>query len=611
VETSAISYRVADFLKQYPPFSAIAEHDLVALADHGRVRFFPAGEFIAWQGEPHKAHVFVIQQGTVSLWDDGGAGSQLRDVRGPGDLIGVERFHGAPSCVYTARATTDVVVYGFPVDDFAGLLDRYPYASRFVDTLGTVASDFQRADEPTDPTRRFLHEVAGPQQTCSGRETVADAARRMLARGAGAVAVVADDASLKGLVTPDVVLRWLAAGTLAAERTLSEMALLVPPVLGPGASLVDGALAMADAGVGAVALTADGATAAPLLTVVTDRDLTRGFGDHPAAILPDIASAADLPALRTLNQRARRCALTYLTSATSTDWLTRFLTRVDDAILTRVLALTAPEAARVCWCTFGISGRAESIVARIPQLLVIHPDDADVPAVTAEYAAVVAALSECGFLPASDTSPAADRLVASAGEWTRRYDAWIRTPVIAGLQRNRALLDLRVVSGARRFGDAIRSTVYAAVDRDIVQIMAHDCLADLPPLTFYEDAVVEQSGEMTTVFRLERSALQPLVDLGRVFGMAARQAIGTSTHDRFAAARRLLPAHEAIFREAADALRIVLWQQARVGIRQGTTGAELPPSVLSRHDRHLLKSAFPVIQQLIEFAADSAWLTAL
>jgi hypothetical protein len=36
-------------------------------------------------------------------------------------------------------------------------------------------------------------------------------------------------------------------------------------------------------------------------------------------------------------------------------------------------------------------------------------------------------------------------------------------------------------------------------------------------------------------------------------------------------------------------LRVVLWQQARVGISQGTNGAELPPSVMSRNDRHMLE----------------------
>ena len=54
--------------------------------------------------------------------------------------------------------------------------------------------------------------------------------------------------------------------------------------------------------------------------------------------------------------------------------------------------------------------------------------------------------------------------------------------------------------------------------------------------------------------------------------MAAREVMGTSTLDRFAMARRMLPSHEAIFRDAAETLRIVLWQQGRVGISQGTNG---------------------------------------
>jgi len=82
VETNAISYRVADFLKKHPPFHAIDEADLVALADRGRVRFYEAEDFLLWQGEPHRAHVFVIQQGTVSLWDEANGRSVLCDILG-------------------------------------------------------------------------------------------------------------------------------------------------------------------------------------------------------------------------------------------------------------------------------------------------------------------------------------------------------------------------------------------------------------------------------------------------------------------------------------------------------------------------------------------------
>ena len=60
-------------------------------------------------------------------------------------------------------------------------------------------------------------------------------------------------------------------------------------------------------------------------------------------------------------------------------------------------------------------------------------------------------------------------------------------------------------------------------DRDFLHVLANDCLASLPPLTFYENDVVDSVGEHGSTFRLEHSALRPLVDVGRVFGMAARR----------------------------------------------------------------------------------------
>ena len=52
----------------------------------------------------------------------------------------------------------------------------------------------------------------------------------------------------------------------------------------------------------------------------------------------------------------------------------------------------------------------------------------------------------------------------------------------------------------------------------------------------------------------------------------------------------------------------MLWLQGRIGIGQGTDGMELPLALLSRHDRHMLKSGFPVIHRLLEFTADPQWL---
>src|SRR4029078_1464693 len=135
------------------------------------------------QGESHKPHVFVIQQGTVSLWDERQGEAELRDVRGAGDLLGAEQFHGARSVLFSARSTSDVVVYGLLADDFAEVLAKYPYAREFVAALGSVASDFKRTDERADPRRLFLHDRAGELLVCSQNDSVADAARLLTRTG--------------------------------------------------------------------------------------------------------------------------------------------------------------------------------------------------------------------------------------------------------------------------------------------------------------------------------------------------------------------------------------------------------------------------------------------
>ena len=120
----------------------------------GRVRFHEANEYILWQGEPHKPHVFVIQQGTVSLWDEADGQAVLKDVRGPGDMLGIERFNGAPCCLHSARSASDVVIYSFPASDFEELVLKYPYARRFVEAHDTV-------------TRR----LSNGRRTCALRKT--------------------------------------------------------------------------------------------------------------------------------------------------------------------------------------------------------------------------------------------------------------------------------------------------------------------------------------------------------------------------------------------------------------------------------------------------------
>jgi CBS domain-containing protein len=613
VDTSAISYRVADFLKKHPPFQAMEEGDLLELAARGRVRFHEANEYILWQGEPHKLHVFVIQQGTVSLWDEVDGHAALRDVRGAGDMLGIERFTDAPCCLHSARSASDVVIYSFPASDFEDLVLKYPYARQFVEAHDTVTADYQWAKDTRDPQKVFLHDVVGRKalDSCSARMSIRDVAQAMLTTGSDAIAVVDGDNRVQAVVTVNSVLAWVAAGAGNAEQPITGLLRGAPSAVGSAASVIDGMLAIAEADADALPVTSDGSSSGQLHALVTSRDIARVFGDQPISILREIRLAANTQELRELNHRARAFALQYLTSAASLDWLARFVSLTDVNIVRRIIALAGGDVSSACWCFCGASGRGESLTRHAPQLVLIVEDGSEHPELQQRYDRVSDALTECDYLARVDMTFDRSFPVASKAEWQTRYEKWLRDPVRTQMYLARPLFDLRPVHGHESLWHDVEATVIGAVDRDFLRVLANDCLASLPPLTFFQDAVVEESGEHTTVFRLEHSALQPLVDVGRVFGIAAKEVFGTSTRERFAFARTLLPEHESIFREASETLRILLWQQARIGIGQGTSGSELPPVLLSRHDRHVLKSGFRSILRLLEFTGNSPWFATL
>ncbi|MFN7918261.1 MAG: putative nucleotidyltransferase substrate binding domain-containing protein [Vicinamibacterales bacterium] len=613
MDTSAIRYRVVDFLKQHPPFQAIDETDLLSLAAQGRVRFYEAGQFILWQGEPHKLHVFVIQQGTVSLSDETQGNEVLRDVRGPGDMLGIERFTGARHCLYSARALSDVVLYGFPESEFDELVLKHPSARRFVDAYDSVSADLEWTRETRAPHEVFLHDVVGerPLERCDAQTTIREAAALLLGSGSDAIAVVDDGQRSVGVVTVDAVLGWVAGGAGQASLPIASLVQHSTPVVGPEATVTAGVLAMGEAGSDVLAVTADGSPSGRLHSLVTVRDIGRAFADQPASILREIRRAPDLQALQQLNHRARALTLRYLTSASAVDWASRFASLADISIVQRIIALVGQGAPPACWCFCGASGRGESLTRHAPQLVLIAESEQGGEELRACYERVTAALTTCDYLDRGDVAFAPGFLVAPTAEWQARYAGWLQDPVRNQMYLARPLFDLKPIHGRESLWREAAQALEGAVQPDFIQVLANDCLASLPPLTFFQDAVVDESGEKTGVFRLEHSALRPLVDVGRVFGLAARSVLGTSTLDRFARARTLLPEHESIFRDAAQTLRILLWQQARIGIAQGTSAAELPPALLSRHDRHVLKSGFRSILRLIEFTGNTPWFANL
>src|SRR6266446_3256408 len=159
MQTAAIPYRVADFLRQHPPFQFMDEPVLVALAARGRVKFHEPDEYICWQSSPHTPFVYVIQQGSVSLWDESVDPPLLRDIRGAGDSIGIERYNGALTSLHSAKAASEVVLYALNAADLEPLLARNASASQYVSAHSSVTAGYRAPGERPYPHEFFLADL--------------------------------------------------------------------------------------------------------------------------------------------------------------------------------------------------------------------------------------------------------------------------------------------------------------------------------------------------------------------------------------------------------------------------------------------------------------------
>jgi CBS domain-containing protein len=598
MQTAAIAYRVADFLKQQPPFQFMEEADLVALAARGRVKFHEQDEYICWQSSPYTPFLYVIQQGSVALWDESAEPPLLRDIRGAGDCIGIERFNGSTVSLHSAKTASDVVLYAIQADDFARLLERYPRAAQYVAAYSAVTADYRAPGECPRPDEIHLADLArdlAPLE-CPTSGSIREAARLLSESGAKALALMGSG-GIAALLTTEDLIEWIAAGAQEPEQPALNIAAKSAVTFASQMLVSDCVLAIAEAQTGAGAVTSDGSARSALQTIVNASSLAPAFGDHPLAILQEIASAPRVESLRALHRRGRAWMLENLVALRAVDWLSSFGDVLNRRILERVLQLTGNRSGGQLWCFYGSAGRRELLTSVAPGVAVVCPAPTSFES----------ALADCGYL-----SP--EPIVhASLDEWKIRFSGWIHEPIATRAYLAYSFFDLRMVHGpANVFTEMeahIRGELAAAPA--FLRVLAHDCLSNLPPLTFFRDLVIEESGERTDTFRLETSALQPLVDVARVFGLAFGSPFGSSTRERFEHASRRLPAQESIFREAAETMRVVLFHQARAGLRLGSIGAALPLSMLSRHDRQVLKSGFWSIHSLLAFIAQGKWLEAV
>ncbi len=594
---------MAAFLREHPPFDALADEDVERVADSAEVEFFLTGTTIFAQDARPVEYLRVVRTGAVEIVLAG----RVLDVLGPGELFGhASMLSGLPPG-FAARAEQDTLCYRIPEAVAAEVLTKpasVRYVARSLLTMHARAPSALVPREATpDPANQPVRTlIRGEPVMCPPSTPLREVAAAMTAAGATA-AVIELDGSLGILTDRDLRSRVIAAG-LSSEAPVSS-AMTAPAYTAQEDDLAGEALLeMLDHGIGHLPVLS---ATKRLLGVVRAIDLYAPETRSSFNLRRSIARAAGFEELATQAAGLGAAVVSLHDAHVGPTSIALTYSVLLDALTRRAIELAlvgAPAPTDFAWMALGSQARREAVPSSDLDSAIAWygtaPEAQVRPTLNALAGTVTSELAACGLPVDSHGATAADSVfVRSIDSWQQVARSRIADPKLQkALILVSLLIDSRPVWGVH-LGSQLSDTFRDARSQpELVHLLGRLALAHRPPTGFRRALVLDPDGGARGELDIKRRGVLPVVDLARWAGIIAGvTSASTPERLRAAAGEGVLP--EADARTLEDAL--VLFTELRLGhhVRRLKAGERpddiLDASELSPLARRQLKEAFRAV----------------
>lgn len=641
---SSISVRIADFLKDYPPFQFLDVESLRQLAGKSKVKFHEDGEIVFSQGQPRDQWIYVIQRGSIRVIEETPEGDNLIDLRGPGDLLGLQGIRSEDPYVHTCKTETETILYGLPRDKFVEEAQKSGKARRYLAAYFSLnpayvwshhhhQEDALAAEQGLITLRRGgLEEIEPPQSgarlalvTVMADTPVREVALKLQSKRVECVVVIDELGRPIGKLTDSDLRDRLLEGSVQPQARVADLMFTDLVTASPAENTGDLLVKLTRYGKNFLVVTEDGTAASRTLGLVSERNLFLQYGRFPSVVGEAISSAPDLVSLRSLRDRLEALILEFLDSRNSLKWLMEMVGVLNRKLNSRIVDLVVSAMERdgwgqapgdFSWLMMGSGGRDELLIRSAVYHALVY---ADPPKKEEEHCQtyfrelahrVSDALRQCGFLE----SP--QNVLAQNPEWClplaamkARFSALIADPVSSHVYSARDAFDFNPL---REKPCPLAESLNEHIDRelkmhpDFIRHMASDSLLNQPPRTIFKGYVVDKEGIRRNELAIKFHALLPLVDVARVLSLEAGIRRPTATYKRFEKAAERAGKNSRLghlYEEAAGAFLVAQFARISQGLRTGTDGAVIHPSELDAETRTLLITSFRTIYSVLEATA--------
>lgn len=627
---NSIAESVANFLKDYKPFSFISFDDLKEISKFIKVIHLDKDQTLFQINDSLHDSFYVINSGVIHLTVISDAEETLLNKCYFGDVFGLRPFFAKNNYQMTAKANEEAILYAVPIDKVK------PFVVQNANVLNFLLESFaSNSNNPTDKDRNKLIadtvQLSEFQNDFSFFQTLTYNKKPLIVNHDQTIREVAllmadnlldsvfikEDAKLVGIVTDADFRLKVATGKQAIQSHIDKI--MGHPVITvtENISLAEAQLVMLSHKVHHLCVTLDGTPHTDVKGVITQNDLVQAQANSPGVLIKEIKRSINATELKGIRNSLSNIIQQAVTKNIPLQHIFNVSGEITLAIIRRAIELSILDLGSppvpFAFISIGSQGRKEQLLLTDSDNYLIFKDiDIQQVRTVKDYFNQLTkktneTLERVGYQHCKFGHTANHQIwCKSLTEWIKQYENWINTPGEYTNEHCSIFFDYEFVFGDQSLESEITEVIFGIKNKTLFfDYLGNDALKNPAPLNFFKKFNEEDNG----TFNIKSKAINQMVDIGRLLAFHHDLKGINNTFSRYKELAIKDNGNAEIYLEAAETFLLLSRYRTLEGLKNDNSGEFIHIEKLSKNDREKLKESLHILKDLEEIVKDTFQLT--
>ena len=625
---NTIAERIADFIKNFPPFDQFSKGDLYAIAQQVTITYLEKDKMVYAAGEAPHDRFYIIHKGAIALKKEINSKLETVDRFDEGDIFGLRPLFAKENYAINACTEEESILYGIPLATFKPLItqnrnvvdfliesfasnsenpfSKEIHGSLYDNRLEVVANDKELFE--LQPVRHVKKVITAKADT-----KIKDLAQRMKQHHIGSI-IIEDDGFPIGIITDEDLRNKVVTGEQSIDDSASQI--MNSPVLcyPKGVSISQAQLTMMKHNVSHLCVTSDGTPNSKIIGIISQNDIIVMRGSNPTVLMKAIKRSQSTKQLKHIRKKIMVLLEGFVDQNIPLTQTSKIIFELNDATIKRIIErcivqMEKQPPVNFAWMSMGSQGRKEQLLQTDQDNAIVfeNVELEELENIRAYFLLLAKKVNKrlnavgFDFCPA-DIMAKNPKWCLSLDEWKNQFNEWTSNTGNDEILLSSIFFDFDITFGDANLTSQLSDHIFEITKNNhmFLSKLAASSLRNASPLGFFRQFLVEQDGDYKDFFDIKKRAIMPIVDAGRLFALSNQIKNINNTAERFEKMAELFPENNEFYLSCSYASKALLKFRTKQGLLHNDNGRFIELAALNKEEKMKLKRCFKTIARVQE-----------